>query len=178
MKNFALAVIAALLASGCAGWQPNKDGDLMDNVQSALSRFQEERGDELKPYFDEAYGYAVLPVIRKGGLVFAGGGGEGIVFEQGEATHYVQMRRFGLGAQAGWQKQAQIIFFRDKAAYDNFTDGTTVEFTPQASRTWGKGGGVADGHFATSVAVFSLSAGGAMLEAAASGSKFKFRPID
>ena len=58
------------------------------------------------------------------------------------------------------------------------TDGTTVEFTPQASRTWGKGGGVADGHFATSVAVFSLSAGGAMLEAAASGSKFRFRPIN
>jgi lipid-binding SYLF domain-containing protein len=101
-----------------------------------------------------------------------------------------------VGFQLGGQAFSEIIFFKDKRAYDEFTSGS-FEFDAAASAvaitagiqakagtdgaTAGASAGPATGvhaytNYRKGMAVFVHAKGGLMYEAAIGGQKFSFRP--
>lgn len=74
-------------------------------------------------YFKTAYGYAVFPTIGKAGLVIGGSYGVGQVYRGGKATGKSSVIEGSIGFQAGGKAFSEIIFFKDKRAYDEFISG-------------------------------------------------------
>jgi lipid-binding SYLF domain-containing protein len=146
-------------------------------------------------YFDNAYGYAVFPTIGKGGIGLGGAYGEGRVYRDGEYVGDTSMTQLTIGFQLGGQAYSQIIFFKDKRAFDEFTTGE-FEFGAQASAvaitagasaaattagsSAGASGGKRDattvGEYNKGMAVFTVAKGGLMYEASIGGQKFSYTP--
>jgi lipid-binding SYLF domain-containing protein len=146
-------------------------------------------------FFHSCYGYAVFPTIGKGGLIVGGAHGDGRVYLQGKYVGDISMTQVSVGLQAGGQAYSQIIFFEDKRAFDEFTNGSfefgadagAVAITAAAGASAGTTGAnagasggmkdaVTSGHYYRGFAVFSIVKGGAMYEASLAGQKFKYTP--
>jgi lipid-binding SYLF domain-containing protein len=169
-----LAVMIACSAPArSAGWNPEDSGNLRDAAVHTMARFME-TDPTLKTYFDKAYGYAVFPSIGKGGFVFSGAFGRGIVYQQGAPVGRASMTQVSFGFTIGGQAYSEILFFRDKAALDNFMASNT-EFSAHASAVMARHGAAAQTSYdQNGVAVFLLVKGGAMAEAAVGGQKFRY----
>ncbi len=150
----------------------------------------------VQPFFKTAYGYAVFPTIGKGGVGVGGAYGKGQVYRGGKVTGYTSMTQLTIGLQFGGQAFSQIIFFKDKRAYDEFTSGnfefgaqaTAVAITAGATAQAGTGGGGAsattgsqagkqESSYYKGMAIFTHVKGGLMYEAAIGGQKFNFKPL-
>jgi len=148
------------------------------------------------PFFESAYGYAVFPTIGKGGIVVGGAYGKGKVYKAGEFTGTSSLIKLSVGFQLGGQAFSEIVFFKDKRAYDEFTSGT-FEFDATASAvaitagaemqastagaTAGASLGPASGtqaetDYRKGMAIFIHTKGGFMYEAAIGGQRFSFTP--
>jgi lipid-binding SYLF domain-containing protein len=150
---------------------------------------------ESKSFFDSAYGYAVFPTIGKGGIGIGGAYGEGRVYARGKYLGDTDMTQLTLGFQLGGQAYSQIIFFKDKRAFDEFTSGE-FEFGAQASAvaitagaqasasTAGTSAGAGTtkhdsstvGNYYKGMATFTVAKGGLMYEASIGGQKFSYTP--
>ena len=165
------------------GWDPREEDARSAKLDAAIERsltsaagFLKEN-PSLKPFFDEAYGYAVFPTVRKGGIIIGGARANGILFKDGQAEQKAYMTQYNLGLQFGARSFSQIIFFRDKYAYDRFVYG---EFAPNASQTailngYGTAAAV---DFSDDVAVFIRPRDGAMLEASIGAQNFGTRNLN
>jgi lipid-binding SYLF domain-containing protein len=147
-------------------------------------------------FFDSAYGYAVFPTIGKGAIGIGGAHGSGRVYEQGNYVGDTSVNQVTVGFQLGGQSYRQIIFFKDKRAFDEFTSGdfefgaqaTAVAVTASASAqatTAGSPGTSAGteqkkakttGGYHKGMAVFTVTKGGLMYEASIGGQKFDYKP--
>jgi len=156
-----------------------------------------ESAPELRPYFDNAYGYAVFPAVGKGGIGVGGAYGKGRVYEQGKVVGSVTLTKVSIGFQLGGQAFSEIIFLQDKRAFDEFVSGR-FEFDASASAivvtagaqaragTDGASASAGTGPASTTqielgynkgMAVFIHPLGGLMYEASIGGQKFKFTPL-
>lgn len=155
------------------------------------------KSDAVKPFFNEAYGYAVFPVIGKGGIIIGGAYGAGRVYRQGDISGTATLFKVNIGFQLGGQAFREIIFFQDKRAYDEFTsegfefDGSlsavviTLGAQAQAGtqgNTAGASVGPATGtqaetNYTKGMAVFVHTIGGLMYEVSIGGQRFSFSPI-
>ena len=151
-----------------------KDKDLEVATAKAIQSFLKDN-PSLEKYFDKAYGFAVLPVITKGGLGIGGAAGKGLVFENKVVKGMTKMTQATIGAQAGGQKYMEVIYFENKVALDNFTGGKT-KFSGQASAIALKAGTSVDMKYKDGVAIFTKGKGGLMAEASVGGQKFKYHP--
>jgi lipid-binding SYLF domain-containing protein len=149
---------------------------------------------ESASFFSSAYGYAVFPTIGKGGLIVGAAHGSGHVYEKGKYIGNTSMTQVSVGFQAGGQAYSQIVFFEDKRALDEFTNGnfefeagvSAVAITAAASGTAGTQGasaGASGGKkdattvgsaYYKGMAVFTIAKGGAMFQATVAGQKFTF----
>jgi hypothetical protein len=147
--------------------------------------------------FKNCYGYAVFPMVGKGGIVVGGAYGEGQVYRQGSLSGKVALVKLSIGFQMGGQAFSEIIFFQDKRAHDEFITGnfefdasvSAVAITAgvqakagteggTASATAGPATGVqAETHYTKGMAVFVHARGGLMYEAAIGGQKFSYIPL-
>jgi len=164
-----------------------------DDYSKTIQLYKQE--ESVQPFFKNAYGYAVFPGIGKGGLVVGGSYGNGRVYQRGKVTGTASLLELSLGFQAGGESFSEIIFFENKAAYDNFTSGS-FEFDAEASSiaigagvqakagsqgtTVGASAGQnmaqTEAKYRKGMAVFVKQKGGLMLEASIGGQKFKFTP--
>jgi lipid-binding SYLF domain-containing protein len=150
----------------------------------------------LQPYFRHAYGYAVFPRIVKGGAVVGAAYGDGRLYRRHRYMGESTMMQLSAGAQLGGQVCREIIFFKDREAYETFA-ADNFEFDAAASavllslamharvgsaghsagmstirpRTEQFGGGYING-----MAVFTHIRGGVMYEAVLAGQRFTFQP--
>jgi len=154
------------------------------------------KSEAVKPFFKNAYGYAVFPTIGKAGIGIGGSYGTGQVYKGGKVTGETSVIKGTIGFQLGAQAFSQMVFFEDKRAYDEFTSGS-FEFDGTASAvvitagaqakagtegaTAGASAGPATGAQAKTsyhkgMAVFVHAKGGLMYEASIGGQKFTFKP--
>lgn len=132
----------------------------------------------IERFFGEAYGYAIFPSVGKGGLVVGGASGDGWVFEQGRLVGRSELGQLTVGAQAGGQSYAELIFFRDKAALDAFKTGDT-ELGAEVSAVALKSQASANaGYDKSGMAIFIMGKGGLMAEASVGGQKFDYEPLE
>ncbi len=155
-----------------------------------------ENAGQSSAYFDNSYGYAVFPTIGKGGLVVGAAHGNGTVYAQDVRVGHVTMNQLSVGAQAGGEAYSEIIFFKDKAALDDFTSGNfsfsgdmgAVVITAAASASAGTAGensaasadknaAVTQGQYQHGMAVFTIAKGGLMYNATIEGQKFSYQPL-
>lgn len=146
-------------------------------------------------FFNTAYGYAVFPTIGKGGIGVGGAHGKGRVYVKGGHVGDTTMTQLTVGFQLGGQAFSQIIFLKDKRAFDEFTGGnfefgaqaTAVAITAGASAqasTTGSSAGISGGQndastagaYYKGMAVFTIAKGGLMYEASVGGQKFTYTP--
>ena len=166
-----------------------------DSYKVATERFK--ASPEAKSYFDKAYGYAIFPVIGKGGLAIGGAFGKGQVYKDGKLVGTASLSQLTIGFQVGGQAYSEIVFFEDERAYREFTAGsfslnakaTAVAITAGAqaqagtkSRTAGVSAGPASGHqvgssYVSGMAIFVHIRGGLMYEASVGGQKFTFKKL-
>lgn len=162
-----------------------------DSYNDTINNFK--KSEVAKPYFSSAYGYAVFPNIGKGGIGVGGALGKGRVYEGGKFVGESKLVQLSVGLQLGGQVYSQIVFFRDKRAFDEFTKGS-FEFGADASAvaitaganaqagTTGVSAGVSTNvehgktvaQYYKGFAVLTLAKGGLMYQAALAGQKYMF----
>ena len=143
-------------------------------VNAAITRFKDEV-PVIRQWFDDAYGYAVFPSVGKGGVGGGAAGGRGQVFQKdGTLAGHTSLSVITLGFQLGGQSFAEIIFFKDKAAFDRFL-ADEFAFDAKASAVAANVGAATTADYRNGVAVVVLMRGGLMFEAAVGGQRFSFR---
>jgi lipid-binding SYLF domain-containing protein len=117
------------------------------------------------------------------------------VYRRGQYVGDVQMAQLTVGWQLGGQAYSQLVCFKDQRAFEEFTSGS-FEFGAQATAVALTAGATAEtsskGHGASisggrndarteaawrkGMAVFTITKGGLMYEAAIGGQKFNYQP--
>ena len=168
---------------------------MADDYEDAIKVFR--NAGESGEFFNSSYGYAVFPNVGKAGVFFIGGSyGKGkVYFSSGEYVGDAKVYKGNAGWTLGGQIFSQILFFEDKRAFDEFTNGN-FEFSADASAvaitagasasasTAGSSAGISGGRndastvgsYFKGVATFTVARGGLMYEAAIGGQKYKFFP--
>ncbi|NTU58531.1 MAG: lipid-binding SYLF domain-containing protein [Chlorobiaceae bacterium] len=166
----ALAAVTMLCSKAFAGWDP---ADEMNSTR-AIEKFKQ-NDPSLERFFSRAYGYAVFSDIYKGGFMIIGGGhGKGVVYEQGEVIGHSTVTLLNVGPQLGGQSFSEIIFFKDRAALDNFTKGN-YELSAQVGVVIVKAGMATNTDYSNGVAAFVLPNAGLMGEITIGGQKFSYK---
>jgi len=185
-KLSASVALAALLLAGTAAWA--------DKYADTVTLFQ--KAGQSAVFFHDCYGYAVFPTIDKGALLIGGARGTGRVYEQGKYVGDSALTQLSIGLQAGGEAYSQIVFLRDKRAFDEFTRGnfefdanaSAVAITASASTSTGTTGSSTElssgkstpstaGQYYNGMAAFTSVKGGALVAAAVAGQKFSYRPL-
>lgn len=161
-----------------------------DSCTNTINVFKKAKA--VQPFFNNCYGYAVFPTVGKGGIVVGGAYGKGRVYQGGLITGTASIAKITVGFQLGGQAFSEIIFFQDKRAYDEFTNGSyefdasisAVVVTAGVQAKTGSDGGTAGASagpatgvqakigYYKGMAVFIHAKGGLMYEAAIGGQKF------
>jgi len=179
---------AALLVAATVAVAAN-DSDYKETIN--LFKNAGESGD----FFHHCYGYAVFPTIGKGAFVVGGAHGTGRVYEHGKWVGDTSLTQVSVGFQAGGEGYSQIVFFEDKRAFDEFTNGNfefdagvrVVAITASAGGQAGTNGASGDasagkkdaataGKYYRGMAVFTIVKGGALYQASVAGQKYSYKP--
>jgi lipid-binding SYLF domain-containing protein len=130
---------------------------------------------ELEGFAKKGYGYAFFPEITKGGLVFGGARGQGVVFEKGQHIGYADLTQMSVGFQAGLQDYSQLIVFENQSAMDKFKRNE-IDFAANASAVYADQGAAAGAQFVDGIVVFVKPTRGAMAEASLAGQQITYLP--
>lgn len=178
MKVLALVAIAAsiLISPARAQWQADTSDKKQVKAAKALVRFREEM-PQIESYFDEAYGFAIIPGITRVAIGFGGAYGRGLVVEGDNLIGKTSFSQFSSGLQLGAKYFSMIVFFKDQAALEDYKK-SQFQFLGQAGidlATFGKYGTPA---YNDGVALFAVNRFGLMAEFSYSGAHFKYRPLE
>lgn len=173
MHNLAVTVLAAIVALSAFATEAKEN--IQKECEQAVSRFLK-TDPSLKTFINNSAGYAVFPNVGKGGLIVGGAHGDGLLFEKGKVTGEVSMTQASIGAQIGGQTFAEVIFFEDAAAVNNFKGGK-YEMSAEISAVAAAEGASQAAKYVQGVAVFTMPKKGLMAQASIGGQKFTFTPV-
>jgi lipid-binding SYLF domain-containing protein len=166
------ALLLATFSLSAAAFEPNTSDRLELDVKRAIIDIKK-ADPGIETFFENAAGYAVFPSVGKGGLIVGGAYGKGLVIVNEQVDGYTSMSQATIGLQAGGQKYAQFIFFKDETALNHFRRGN-FEFGAQASAVAITAGASADANYDAGVAIFTHAAGGLMFEGTVGGQRFTY----
>jgi lipid-binding SYLF domain-containing protein len=174
-KLLAVLITLSLLISSAHAqvWKPDVTDKLELSVAQAIIKANE-TDPTLTMWFESAYAYAVFPKVGKGGFIFGGAHGDGLVIQGGRTVGTTSLTQVTVGAQVGGQTYSQYIMFKDQVSFEHFTRGN-FEMGAQVSAVALKVGASVDANYDSGVAVFTLAESGLMAEASIGGQKFEFR---
>ncbi|CZF85535.1 lipid-binding SYLF domain-containing protein [Grimontia marina] len=166
------------------------DAELFADTRAALANFH--RFEQVKPFFEKAYGYAVFPSVGKGGFWIGGAYGNGLVYQGNQTVAEAELIQVSVGLTFGGQAFSEILFFEDKETFDSFMSGS-FELGAQASATAltegaaahvgttgtsaSAGSAQSKAYYINGTAIFTQAKGGLMIEAALAGQKFNIEPL-
>ena len=102
--------------------------------------------------------------------------GQGLVYRGGQHTGDSKLVQLSIGFQFGGQAYSELIFFKDKAAFERFT-GDNFELSAQASAVAVTAGAAANVDYSDGIAIFTHIKGGLMYEASVGGQTFDYKPL-
>lgn len=177
-KDLIFWTVALVLFGGCSTVPEKKESRdvLSAEVKEAIALFKSE-DPTIQSFFDNAYGYAVLPRVTKGAFWIGGAYGRGEVFERGRKIGYTGLSQATIGFSFGGEFFREIIFFREKQDLDRFRTGEFT-FSAQATATAVTVGAAAKADYKDGMAVFIMADRGLMVDASIGGQKFKFIEAD
>lgn len=193
MRNTLRSLALIFLSLPIAGWAAD-DADKDASYAAAFKKFSET--PQIAAMLGESYGWALFPTIGKGGFVVGGAFGNGRVYAGGRHVGNTSMGQATIGFQLGGTAFSQLVLFKNKDAFDEFTSGKFA-FNAEASAvainagahakasTTGSStsasdpapGGAAKGSWSGGMATFVYSKGGLMYEASIGGQAFDYEPL-
>ncbi len=175
---------AALIAgthAGCSnatsGARPTSASERLDlgsATKSALAAFQTD--SRAGSFFTSAYGWVVFPKITKGAVGVGVASGRGEVYREGKLDGYAKVTSVTLGAQIGGQTFSEVIFFKNKFAFDKFTAGQFV-VSASAGAVSGKQGSQDLANYSDGVAMYTRDNNGLIVAADIGGQQFNYQPL-
>jgi len=168
-------VIMGLMVGCSTGSVTKEEGDALLKRSQASREEWDKAGPQFEAFAKKGYGYAFFPKITKGGLVFGGASGRGVVYEKGEHIGYADLTQMSVGLQAGLQDYSQLIVFENQAAMEKFKRNE-IDFGANASAVYEDMGGAMGTEFVDGVAVFVRPTRGAMAEASLGGQQITYLP--
>ena len=163
-------------ADARADWQADPDDKRQVKASRMVERFKE-RIPRTRDYFDDAYGYAILPSVTRVGFGFSGSYGRGLVVEGDELIGTTGFWQFSSGIQAGAKYFSMLVFFRDREALEYFKLRRT-QFVGQAGLAFATVGADGTPAYNEGVAIVTMTRFGLMGEFAAAGSKYTYKPLE
>lgn len=172
----ASATLVVALLMGCTTVPPTTE-ERDELVQRAEAERQEWKkiDPDMEAFVQKRYGFAFFPEVTKGGLVFGGAYGRGVVYEQGTHVGYADLTEGSFGLQIGGQTFSELIVFQDKYAFERFKRNA-VDFGAQASAIVARSSASTNAPFVDGIAVFVRPLSGAMAEASIGGQRFTYAP--
>ena len=150
--------------------------ELKEKVPVAI-RAMLRQDSTLQRLLDGSAGYVVFPSIGKGGFVFAGAHGKGLVYEDGELVGLASVSQATVGAQIGGQVYREVIFFETRDALLAFKQ-SNVELSAQVAAIAAAEGAAASARYSEGVIIYTDPIKGLMAEASVGGQKFSYTPLD
>lgn len=143
-------------------------------LAEALKAFKEH--EEAKKFFKNAYGYAVFPTVGSGALAIGAAYGEGGVYKKGTLVAKTTLTQVTIGLGLGGEAYREIIFFKDKEAFDRFAQGN-IELGARATATAADKNVAAEMGYNNGVAIFTLTKAGLIANAAVGGQRFTYEKL-
>lgn len=172
----ASAALMVALLMGCTTVPPTTEerDELLQRAEAERQEWKKIDPD-MEDFVQKRYGFAFFPEVTKGGLVFGGGYGRGVVFEQGTHVGYADLTEGSFGLQIGGQTYSELIVFQDKYALERFKRNA-VDFGAQTSAIVARSSASSNAPFVDGIAVFVRPLSGAMAEASIAGQRFTYAP--
>ena len=171
-----LVFTSLLLANAAnAEWEADTSDKAQAKAADAIVKIREKL-PRTEKYFEEAYGYAILPSVTRIGFGFGGAYGKGLLIEADSAVGVTKFWQFTSGIQAGAKNFSMIVFFKDKEAVDNFK-AAEVQFLGQAGLAFATVGVAGTPAYNDGVALVTLTNVGLMGEFTISGARFTYKPL-
>jgi lipid-binding SYLF domain-containing protein len=173
MKKSLIAILVFFAFGQAIAQSEERDEKIIADSEAAKAAFLSDDPD-MESFFEESYGYIILPNVGKGGFGVGGAAGNGVAFEQGEHIGFARMTQVTIGFQAGGQAYSEVVFFQTKDAFDRFKEGK-IEMAAQVSAVAAASGASLNAEYVEGVAVFTRTKKGLMYEASVGGQQFRFR---
>lgn len=182
-RLFKLMMLRALIIalafpaqSAFAEWTADPDDKRQVKAEKAIEQFRE-RIPRTERYFDEAYGYAILPSVTRVGFGFGGAYGKGIVIEGNEVIGTTGYWQFSSGIQMGARNFSMIVFFKDREALEHFK-AREIQLVGQAGLAVATVGVAGTPAYNEGVLIVTMTRLGLMGEFAAAGARYTYQPLD
>lgn len=147
---FAALLTAWLGLTGCQTTQgdgkPLTDSQVVEKRQAILKmadtglnsliKQNPKVADEIK----KSAGYAVFNASNVNILLVVLSNGDGVLFQPGQKPFFMMERKAGEGLGAGYQKQYQVLIFKNQSAINQFTAAKGVGADVNANISAGSGG--------------------------------------
>src|SRR6266568_4348545 len=130
----------------------------------------------LTTLFNNSAGFAVFPSIGKGGLVFGGEHGKGLVYQSASPVGEATLTEINVGPQVGGGTFYEVIFFETAGSLANFKEGH-FEMSAKVDAIAAAEGAALNAKYREGVIVFTLPRTGLMAQAAIGGQKFSYKPL-
>jgi len=162
--------------SGCATVPKTEESRdvLSAQVRETIAVFKR-KDPGITSFFQNSYGYAVLPKVAKGAFWVGGAYGKGHVYQRGKMIGYCSMSQATLGFSFGGEYFREVIFFRSRQDLDRFTMGEFT-FSAQVTGVALTAGAAAKADYKDGMAVFVAAEKGLMVDASLGGQKFTYVP--
>ena len=175
LRTFGLVCAVLLVGQfAVAAWEADSGDEEQVKAARAIADFRE-RIPRTEFFFEQAYGYAILPSVTRVGFGFGAAYGKGIVIEGDEPFGKTRYWQFSSGIQAGAKNFSMIVFFKDEQALDYFKTGE-MQFAGQAGLTFATVGVAGTPAYNDGVAIVTMTRFGLMGEFSASGIRFSYKP--
>lgn len=176
LRTIGLLTLVLLIGqSAGAAWEADATDKKQMKAANAIANFRE-RIPRTAEYFEQAYGYAILPSVTRVGFGFGGAYGKGFVIEGDNAIGTTKFFQFTSGLQAGAKYFSMIVFFKDKEALDYYKSGK-LQFLGQAGLAFATVGAAGTPAYNDGVALVTVTRLGLMAEFSYSGARFSFKPL-
>lgn len=182
-KLFRLIVLPSMILAlaistqpAMAEWAADPNDKRQVKAAKSIADFRE-RIPRTERYFDEAYGYAILPSVTRVGFGFGGAYGKGIVVERDEVVGTTGYWQFSSGIQMGARYFSMIVFFKDREALEYFKT-RQMQFVGQAGLAVATVGVAGTPAYDQGVAIVTMTRFGLMGEFAAAGAKYTYKALD
>jgi len=161
--------------------------DLATKAEQAIQAFKSANLG-LTNFFICSAGFAVFPSVGKGGLIFGGEHGKGLVYEKGRPVGQATLTGVNLGAQVGGQSFSAVVFFETAEALANFKQNRARcviaryninarhEMSTELSAVAFSAGASKDARYEDGVALFTLPKTGLMVQATVGSRNLEYKP--
>ena len=173
--RFAALMLAAITLGGCSAgkYTQAEFDDLRQRSDAVIQEYQAKHGDKI----GASAGYAVFPMVGKGGWGISLGFGRGVVYRGGEPIGVAGFNAANIGFTLGGQAYSQIVLLRDEAAVEHFTKAPWAGAI-QANAVFFPWGVSADADFAGGRTLITEGQSGLMYEATIGVQKYNYRSLE